>query len=243
MKRIITSISLCATLISAGIMASAATVTLYAKRIISDENRPVSGFTGVSSSGNFDVFITMGNKESLKLDGDQDLINEIETKVEDGVLKIRYKNNKNLWKWNNKGKVTVYVTAKSLNNLSLSGSGDMEVKGAIKGENLDTKVSGSGNMVFTANVNDFMGAISGSGKITANGSARSSEIAVSGSGDFNGKNLKTDETDIRVSGSGNVTIYADKTLNAKVSGSGNVRYGGNAEVSISKSGSGSISKI
>lgn len=243
MKRIITSITLCAAVISTGIMASAATVTLYAKRITFDENRPVSGFTGVSSSGNFDVFITMGSKESLKLDGDQDLINEIETKVEDGTLKIRFKNNKNMWKWNNKGKVTVYVTAKSLNNLSLSGSGDMEVKGAIKGENLDTKVSGSGNMVFTVNVNDFMGAISGSGKITANGSAGSSEIAVSGSGDFNGKNLKTEETDIRVSGSGNVTIHADKTLNAKVSGSGNVRYGGSAEVSISKSGSGSISKI
>lgn len=243
MKRLITSLALCTVLTCVSILAAASTITLFGKKSPPQEDRQVAGFSAISSAGSFDVIITMGNKESLRMEGDESVMDEIETKVEDGTLKIRFKNNKNLWKWNNKGKVTVYVNAKSLNGLSLSGSGDMQVKGAIKGEKLDTRVSGSGNMVFTANVTDFNAAISGSGNMTANGSAGTSEIAVSGSGNFTGKNLKTDETNIRVSGSGNVSIYADKSLNAKVSGSGNVRYGGNAEVSVSKSGSGSVSKI
>ena len=50
------------------------------------EERNVSGFKGISSSGSYDIKISMGNKESLKLEGDVEAISDIETVVENGIL-------------------------------------------------------------------------------------------------------------------------------------------------------------
>ena len=63
-----------------------------------DENRTVAGFSGVSSAGSYSIFITMGNTESLRLEGKAADLNEIETKVENGILKISKKKSlKTFW--------------------------------------------------------------------------------------------------------------------------------------------------
>ncbi len=208
-----------------------------------DDERQVSGFSEISVSGRHNVYITMSNTESLKLEGDADAISEIETKVENGVLKIRNKKQlKNSNKWNNIGKVNIYIRAKSLNNLVLSGSGNVEVNGKVKSANLSNTISGSGSMSLNIDVENYVAVISGSGEITAKGNARNAKITVAGSGDFHGSSLKTSNTSAKVSGSGDISIIADKQLEAVVSGSGDIRYSGNAVVNSTKSGSGRISK-
>ena len=208
---------------------------------ISIEERQVSNFNGISSSGAYDVYIKMGNTESLKIEGDGDLIKNIETKVEEGTLKIRNSKTSSGWNWNNR-KTKIYITAKSLNHLSLSGSGEMELSNTIKTDKLNTSVSGSGSIRLDVTTKIYNAAISGSGKINASGITQSANIAVSGSGEFEGRKLNTKTADIKVSGSGNVLIHADDHLNAHLSGSGNITYSGNAQVNQVKSGSGRITK-
>lgn len=208
---------------------------------ISIEERQVSNFNGISSSGAYDVYIKMGNTESLKIEGDGDLIKNIETKVEEGTLKIRNSKTSSGWNWNNR-KTKIYITAKSLNHLSLSGSGEMELSNTIKTDKLNTSVSGSGSIRLDVTTKIYNAAISGSGKINASGITQSANIAVSGSGEFEGRKLNTKTADIKVSGSGNVYIHADDHLNAHLSGSGNITYSGNAQVNQVKSGSGRITK-
>ena len=241
-KTIYAFIGLSYLLSASSLSTSASTLVTITKGRIQDGNqRSVSGFRGIASSGSFDVRITMGNKETVRLEGDEDQIREIETVVEGGVLKIRSK--KHNWNWRPKGKVTVYVTARNLNNLTLSGSGHMVVNGEVNADHLNTTLSGSGSIALTADADEYEGTISGSGNISVKGRAEKAEIQISGSGDFDGKNLKTSTADVNVSGSGNVSIVADKTLYAKVSGSGDISYGGNPKVSQSKSGSGNISRF
>ncbi|HQT24734.1 MAG: hypothetical protein B7X86_16875 [Sphingobacteriales bacterium 17-39-43] len=207
-----------------------------------DDERPVSGFSGITISGRHNVYITMGNTESLRLEGDATAINEIETKVEDGVLKIRNKKQMNTRSWNNTGKVNIYIQAKSLNNLVLSGSGNIEVNGKVKSANLSNTISGSGSITANIEVENYNAVISGSGEISAKGYAKNAKITIAGSGDFDGRNLKTSNSKAKVSGSGDISIIADKQLDAVVSGSGDIRYSGNAAVKSTKSGSGNISK-
>ncbi|MFD2162189.1 head GIN domain-containing protein [Paradesertivirga mongoliensis] len=222
-------------------MAGTKTILRTINSTISSEDRQVSDFTGISSSGSYDIYVKMGASESLRIEGDEDVIGNIETKVDKGILKIR--NTKNTgWNWNVRQKVKIYITAKSLNQLSISGSGSMEIDGTIKSSTINTQVSGSGNMRMTVECSTLNAAVSGSGNIRISGSASDANVAVSGSGGFDGKNLKTSTTDARVSGSGNVWVFADERLNAALSGSGNINYSGNARVSQSKSGSGRISK-
>ena len=207
-----------------------------------EQNREVANFSGVASSGAFDVFIKIGNQESLKLEGDGEILDRVETPVEDGILHIRMKKGTNRINMNFK-KIKVYITAKKLNNLVVSGSGNINVEDKLKADDFSATVSGSGNISADLAATRLKAVVSGSGKIMASGNAKQTEVVVSGSGHFNGKNFNTDSADAKVSGSGHISIQADDTLNAAVSGSGNISYSGNAKVNMQKSGSGSITRI
>lgn len=222
---------------SAGITAGSKT------EVPADETRNVSGFSGISSSGSYKVFITMGNKEGLRIEGDEEQINEIETVVESGVLKIRNKKRINNWNRSFNGRVNIYIDAKSLNAVTLSGSGDIEISGLVKSADLSNTISGSGSITLAADASNYSATISGSGGINIKGKTENAKIVVSGSGNFKGDNLKTGAASVRVSGSGNISIFAEKELDAAMSGSGNIRYAGNASVRSTKSGSGNIRKL
>src|ERR1700759_10807 len=110
-----------------------AAVSFKASAQSTTENRQVSGFSSVASAGPFNVYIKMDGTESLKIDADADVIKDIETVVEDGTLKIKFKDHEN-WHHNIK-KADVYVTAKSLSALANSGSGAIKVDGVISTSN------------------------------------------------------------------------------------------------------------
>ena len=218
-------------------------VNIVKTKKLNGEQRNVSGFKGVSSSGSYNVKITMGSKESLRLEGDEDVIKEIETVVEDGILKIKNKKHFDRTWRSSKGKVNIYITAKTLNSITLSGSGDISVDGLVKSNRLTNTLSGSGSISLSTAAEEYIGTISGSGEITVSGKADKANIKIGGSGDFKGRNFKTLAADIKVSGSGNVSIGAENTLDAVVSGSGDILYSGNPKVSKTKNGSGNISRL
>lgn len=205
------------------------------------ENRSVQPFSSVSSSGSFDVHIQFGNRESLRLEGDKEEFPRIETTVENGILKIRYRKN-NGWKWSG-GKMDIYITAKKLEGISLNGSGSIKVDGAIKASEFNASLSGSGNLNFNLNSSTLKAMLNGSGKISSWGNSEKTDISISGSGNFQGENLHTEIANIKLSGSGNVRINASNTINAAISGSGNIYYSGNAAINSKTSGSGRISKL
>lgn len=206
--------------------------------------RNVSGFSGIGVGGHFKVFVKIGNEESLRIEADNEALSEIITEVKDNTLYIKTK--KDNWKfWNNyKKEVIVYVTAKKLKNLAVSGSGSLKVEDELKSDEINLAVSGSGNMSLSLSAKEVSSAISGSGSINVTGSASESSISVSGSGNFDGLDLKTNKTSVVVSGSGKASVYSDTEISSIISGSGSVNYKGNAQTTNSKtSGSGKIKKI
>ncbi|PSR55000.1 DUF2807 domain-containing protein [Adhaeribacter arboris] len=210
--------------------------------LLDDQTRPVDSFSGVASAVPFNVFVTIGPKESLRLEGDSDLIDKIETPVKNGVLQIKMQKGSERWFGSSK-KVTIYITAPNLNKLSVSGAGNVEVKGTVKGDRVTTDVSGSGHLSAAVASSSLSSSISGSGGMELQGKADEAHIDISGSGKFEGEDLNTKTAKISVSGSGIASIQAEETLNATLSGSGKVTYSGNAKVNVVKSGSGSVSKI
>jgi len=208
----------------------------------SEETRQVSGFHALASAGPFDVHVNINGTESLKISASSDILKEIETVVEDGTLKIKFRHHHE-WSEDHEGKIEVYVTARSLSSLVNSGSGSIKVQGVVAGEDVHVVLSGSGDIESSVKSGQLHATISGSGSIHLNGSADNTKVVISGSGEMMGKQLKTESASVVISGSGNAYFSADKTISAHIVGSGNVIYSGRATVTDSKTiGSGSVSK-
>jgi hypothetical protein len=208
------------------------------------EDRHLSGFNAIDVGGPYDVTITQGNTESVKVEAPEDILPHVTTEVVNGVLKI-YKKHNDSFHWNDlfgHKKILVYVTVKELNRISVSGSGDVAFRGGIHSDKFSLGVSGSGDADGVLEVKSLEISVSGSGDLKLSGHAETSAIRVSGSGDVSARGLITQDTQVHVSGSGDAKVYASNKLDASVSGSGDVSYSGSPKsVSKSKSGSGDIS--
>lgn len=207
------------------------------------DERAVSNFKGVASGGPLNVQISMGNNESIRFEGDQEAIADLITEVKEGILIIRPKTK---WSdWSRKYRrpdITVFITAKKITSLTLSGSGNIEVLNPINCSELATTLSGSGSIKAKANTRSFAGVVSGSGTVSVSGKADNSTLTVSGSGNFQGKSFAVNTISVQISGSANVYVNASKEIDAVISGSGNIVYSGDPLIKKTIIGSGSITK-
>jgi hypothetical protein len=204
------------------------------------ETRDVKDFTKVSFGVAGNLYINFGPEFKVVLEGDKKDLEEIVTDVSGGRLVIKKDNS---WRFNFNDKVTVYITMPELKGLGVSGSGKAEIKDAIKTDELDLSVSGSGKIFTTDLMVSKLGcSISGSGDIVpgGNGTANKADISISGSGNYEGGALKIESAEIHISGSGNCSCNVAGSLRASVSGSGNVTYEGNPKVDAHVSGSGKV---
>ncbi|SJZ96353.1 head GIN domain-containing protein [Sediminibacterium ginsengisoli] len=210
--------------------------------VIKKEKREVGSFSAISSSGAWDVMLAYGNSGSIEIEGDENLLEHIETKVEDGKLIIRTKNRENI---QSRRKIVIYASATTLKSVSQSGSGDIIGEGKFENSG-STKISVSGSGSIRLNFKQFAQtdvSVSGSGNIKLEGTTQKLSGRVSGSGNIDCDNLIADDVEAGISGSGNMKAYAAVSISASISGSGNVYYRGNAkQVSTRTSGSGRVKK-
>lgn len=222
----------------AAIIASSCTQTLSGE--IKKESRDLTGFTGIELAVPADLFLTQGEGYSLTIEADKDILDIIETEVRGTNLRI--KTERGLWNWRN-AKIKIYITMPEVENLSISGSGDIKAVTSIVSQTLTTRISGSGDInIPNLKVNSFSGTVSGSGDIDISGEDVASDVnlRVSGSGDIKIKGIMFSEGEVAVSGSGDIYLEVKDNLKARVAGSGNVVYGGNPLIDAKVSGSGKV---
>lgn len=203
-----------------------------------EKTRKVGSFDGVAVSGSFDVFLVAGSEGKLDISVEENLEPYLVTEVKNGTLKIKWKSGTNI-RTSNKTSITVYFN--DINSLAMAGSGDIKGKDKIKGNELTLAVAGSGDIEVDVDVKKLESAVSGSGDMKLTGSATEYVSAVSGSGDIDALNLKTQSSDLAISGSGSIKCNIEKEITARVSGSGNIKYKGNPQKEdIKVSGSGNV---
>lgn len=205
------------------------------------ESRDVGSFDEISLGTHADLYLTIGSKTSVELVGDEDDIDEIETEVVNGSLRIR---NESRWGWNwSSDKVKIYITVPEIKAISVSGSGNIYGESTIKADDLELSISGSGNIELDIEATEASMTISGSGNAELEGSVKDLTLRISGSGSIEAESLRAEDAEVRISGSGSVEIYASESLEARIAGSGSVYYYGDPkQVDSSSAGSGKVKK-
>lgn len=205
------------------------------------QNRSVGSFDAVEAAGSFDVYLVKGKEGEMTIQGDENLMEYLETEVKNGDLKIKWKKGYSINTMNN---FVVSLAVEEISGLGLSGSGKIESKIPLKSDHFSTSVSGSGDMVITIEANELEVAISGSGNIDFEGAVNIFDASVSGSGDIDAKKLRCKNANLRISGSGGAYLDVSDELFARVSGSGDIKYKGDpAKQDVKVSGSGKVTKM
>jgi hypothetical protein len=179
--------------------------------------RDVAAFNSVELAGSNNVVIRVGEKQSVVVRADDNLIDRVTTEVQSGKLVIA----NTPGSFTTKSPMSVEVDVPTLTALTLTGSGNIVVDG-IAAETLEVTLPGSGTL-------------------TGSGSATRLDVTVGGSGTVQFTRLVANDVRAVLSGSGSIFITATKTLDASVSGSGSILYAGNPQdVTKRVSGSGAI---
>lgn len=179
------------------------------------EARDLGSFSAVEIAGSFDVDVQHGDKPSVLVEADDNLLKLIETKVVDDRLIVGTTSSIRT-KWGSK----IHIVTPSLDSVSLSGSGSVRGEG-IQAKEFSAKMTGSGEMLFKGHADSFV-------------------VEVAGSGSANFEGLAVKHTTAEIAGSGDISLNASERIDASIAGSGQITYLGKPIVNQRVAGSGSI---
>ena len=230
------------------LMAILLSTVLFAQTIndANAEPRNLNGFHAIKISNAFTVYISQGNEDAVAISASKAEYREkIITKVENGVLIIRFDDDKKFWKgWNgDKTKLKAYISVKKIDRLDVSGACDVFFEEGISSEDLIVRLSGASDLKGKINAKKLSFDISGASDATISGNAAELSVEASGASDFKGFDMTTNYCTAEASGASSVNITVNKELNAKASGASSVRFKGEGLIrDIKTSGSSNVTR-
>ncbi len=195
-------------------------------------------FEAIEIAGAAAVRFTQGAPDSVFVEGDEETQKSLSIEVRDGVLQIRPTGG---WKFWNARRLQMTVTARELRRVVISGAADLVAALPVQAQRLDVSISGAGLARFDKlRADSLYFHVSGAGDGQITGSVGELNLSVSGRSEFRGENLQCGRANVKVSGIGDVKVWATEQLGVSVSGIGTVDYWGSPQVVRRSSG---IAKI
>lgn len=206
------------------------------------QTRTTSDYNAVALTGSMDVILVKGREGNIKIEAEENLQQHIVTEVSGGRLKISVEKGYSLSPSRNND-ITITVPFTDIEDVSLTGSGDIRSQDMVNADKFSINVTGSGNVKLPLQAKNTAANITGSGDIELTGSSEDFDCKVTGSGDVSAFDFKCKNVNAMVTGSGDIQVYASESLKASTPGSGDIEYRGNPKKEDFRTmGSGSISK-
>lgn len=204
------------------------------------EKRSLSEFDQLILEGEGEVRFTQADTLRLSIEAEDNLIDELITRVHGDTLTIKTRDRVLLAPTE---PILYHVEAPSLSSLRIDGSGELRA-GALETQELDVEIRGSGTLrIEDLTARALSTDISGSGDVRLGGEIETQDVQISGSGEYRCKNLKSADAHVSVSGSGEVEVFVSDTLEVEISGSGDVAVRGTPKTHVDISGSGDVRSL
>ena len=210
--------------------------------VVAQENRTVNGFTRVVLDGEGTLHIEQGAAEELIVTAEDNLLPYILTEVQGDILEIRTQSFIDLQPTQ---PIEYHLTVVSLQNVMLSGVGDITVSDLISPQ-LALTLSGVGNVEVTNLEADELDIVfSGVGNFDISGTVDVQRLTITGLGDYEARDLTSLDATISIVGNDTqtATVRVSDMLTVTINGDGMVFYIGDPFVDSNITGSGSVQKI
>lgn len=206
---------------------------------VKEETREAAPFHSLDISGAYKVHIKPDNYSSIKVKADENLLEHIETYVNDGVLHVKSEANFDRYR-----ALDLYITMDEFERLKASGASEIGSQGVLKGKNVKLDFSGAVEAQLSINAEELEGDFSGACEVKLNGNARKMSVETSGAVEVDAEDFKTEKCRVEMSGAGKATVFVTQELDIDVSGAAEVNYRGNPrEVKQDISGAANINKL
>jgi hypothetical protein len=163
--------------------------------------RSVPAFSALDLAGANQVVVRVGPRRSVIVNGDDNLIPLVRTRVESGTLVVS-----NRQSFATNAPMSVEVTVPTLRAVRISGAGTIAVEG-LRSQRLVVGLTGSG-------------------LVRASGRVDRLDASLRGSGTFELASLEARKAHVVVAGTGSIAVVATRVLEASITGTGSIAYGG-----------------
>jgi hypothetical protein len=188
---------------------------------VTESERNVSGILSVEVEDGIDLYISQGNKETIKIVADQNLHQYIKTETDGDNLRIY------LSKMVRKAKtLKVYLSVKDIKGIGVSGGSDLYTESTLKSNTLSVICSGGGDAKIDVDVNKLKFKASGGSDGYIKGSAKNLQAKATGGSDIHASDLVAGDCHIEVTGGSDAKINVSGELYVKASGGSDVSYKG-----------------
>jgi hypothetical protein len=203
----------------------------------STETRELSGFTRVDSRDRLDVQVEQGPAFAVTVSIDSNLIALVDTHVAGNTLVIALDENIS----DPLAGPHVRVTMPRADALSIRGSGDLRVPALTQDTPIRLTLSGSGQLELQGAVPQIDADLNGSGGLRLAGSTDRLLVDVNGSGSVRASGLEAATGAVEVNGSGSAAVTIRQSAEVAIRGSGDVDlYGGATLSRVVQTGSGNL---
>jgi hypothetical protein len=205
------------------------------------QTRNVGDFNSLEVGGAFTVYLRMGDEASITLVGKKEDLDEVETNVVGGTLKVSI--DSDWWGSAQNDKIELFVTFKQLREIDLSGACNVIAKNTLRSNALSISASGASklNMAVACTILDVD--VSGATNATFSGTCTKVNIESSGASAIYAADLQTESMNLDVSGASKAEVFVLKQLSIDASGASKVRYKGNPSITQDVSGASSVQKL
>jgi len=221
------------------------------------ENRSAGDFSKLKASHGIEVFYTVSNTKSIKVEtDDNEKLKFIKTEVEGSTLKVFVDTGNGNYKGSKKGKrkidgvhfniLKVTISGPSLESIKASSSANVKILNLNSADQIDIAVSSSGSISGKFSCNGLSIDASSSGDLTVDIDSKTVTVETSSSADIDLKG-KTDKLTVKsssssscdaykliaedvvatASSSADINLHVLKSLNARASSSADINYTGN----------------
>lgn len=184
----------------------------------------VPQFTGIDLTINADIDYTMSADEeaSIVVEAPENIIDKLYFEVEDGVLLVRFSDDRNY----SYKEINVKASSATLEKLDIRGAGDFDAHGGLDCKSLEIEIQGAGDVdmdgvrcdgdlsvrvrgagdvdLHEISCEEVAVEIMGAGDVSLSGKAGRADLSIKGAGDIDIRHLDVTDVDTSIAGIGSI---------------------------------------